>query len=126
MATQAEIDILIDISVRNFATEAFHDMALNRILHLMNQNGSGGAPSQPPAGYFPTMFVDQTNFTTATDCPIPALNGYNLAVFWEDTQRHLKKGSEWIPFVGGGFTILIPGFDATANNYWFSLTPALV
>ena len=37
------IDILIDTYVRNFATEAFHDMQLNRILHLLNQNGGSGS-----------------------------------------------------------------------------------
>ena len=126
MASQANIDILIDTYVRNFATEAFHDMQLNRILHLLNQNGSGGAPSVPPAGYFATLFVTQANFTTAIDCPITALNGYNIAVFWNDVQRYLKKGTEWNPFTGGGFTILLPGFDATTQTFTFAITPALV
>lgn len=128
MASQASIDILIDASVRNYAPAAFHNMALNQILHLLNQNTGSGGSTAPPAGYFPGLFVTQANFSDATDCPIPSLNGYNLMIFYNDANRYLIKGVDWQVLVGGGFTILIPGFDATAGGFTatFALTPAAV
>ena len=120
------IDILIDTYVRNFATEAFHDMQLNRILHLLNGGSGSGGSTAPPAGYFPGVIVTQANFSNATDCPVTALNGYNLLVFYNDASRYLIKGTDWQVLVGGGFSILIPGFDATASGFTctFILTPA--
>lgn len=129
MATQAAVDILIDEFIDNYGVKAFHNMNLNRILHLINGNsGMGGLSTDPPAGYFPTIFVTQADFTTATDCPVSALNGYNLAVFYNDASKYLKKGTEWQILVGGGFTILLSGFDATLSGFTatFALTPALV
>lgn len=123
MATQADIDVLIDDKIRNYAVEAFHDLALNRILHLLNQNTTSSGPG---SGSFGTIFVTSADFSDATNCPLPALNGYNIALFWNDVPKYLKKGTDWTPRVGGGFTILIAGFDATANAVNIVVTQAAV
>lgn len=127
MATGAYIDGLIDTSVRNYPPEAFHNMALNTILHLINQNaGSGGGGSGSAS--FATTFVTGASFSSATNCPIVSLNGFLLAIFYNDANKYLKKGVDWTPLVGGGFTILMPGFNATTTNIndTFVLTPAAV
>jgi hypothetical protein len=106
----------INAVVRNYAPDAFHNMGMNNILLLFVQwidsiagSGSGtAAPSVVP--------VTAANFTTATDCPQPLLNGDSLVIFWNDVGKFLTKGTDWIDFVGGGFTIIIPGFDATGVN----------
>lgn len=126
MATTADIAILIDQFIDNYGVKAFHNMNLNRILHLMLGLSGTGLSTAPPSGYFSTVFKTQADFTSATDCPITALNGYNLAIFYNDVNRYLIKGVDWQVKVGGGFTILIPGFDATAGGFTaiFAITPA--
>lgn len=127
MASIADVQALIDDFIDNYGVKAFHNMNLHRILSLMLQIlGSGGGSTSPPNGYFPTLTITQADFTTATDCPIPALDGYNIEVFYNDVSRYLDIGTDWQVFVGGGFTILIPGFDATASGFKckFKLTPA--
>lgn len=109
----------INAYIRNYAVSAFHDMRLNSILLRICQqlDGiSGGVVTNPPA-----IQVTQVNFTSATDCPIPSLNGHSLAIFWNDANRFLIPGTDFTPYVGGGFTILIPGFDATSINVFMTI-----
>lgn len=63
--------------------------------------------------------VTSTSFSTGVDCPLPALNGMALNIFWNDANRYLTQGVDWTPLAGGGMTILIPGFNATTTNYSF-------
>lgn len=123
MATTADIDVLIDQYCKAYAPEFFHDLNGNRILHLINQNAGGGGGG---GAAFSTLFVTSADFTTDTVCPIPALNGQKLALFWNDVPKYLKKGTDWTPLVGGGFTILVPGFLALSNSYTIVITPAAV
>jgi hypothetical protein len=67
------------------------------------------------------MAVTSLDFSTSTQCPIPSLNGMALSIFWNDLNRYLIPGTEWSPLAGGGFTVLIPGFDASTTNYSFYL-----
>jgi hypothetical protein len=87
------------------------DATANSYSFTLYSNTGPGTPG-------PALFTS-SNFTTATNCPIPAYNGMQLAVFWNDANRYLVQGIEWNPLSGGGFTILLPGFDATTTNYSF-------
>lgn len=109
---------LINQKVRNYPLESFQDMNMNSILIQIVQqidNVIGGGPISEAN----CLSVTQANFTTTKDCPLTALNGFSLAIFMQDVGNFLVKGRDWQDYPGGGFTMLIPGFDATANNYQF-------
>jgi hypothetical protein len=119
MSANAEnIKVLINQKVRNYAVDSYKDMALNRILLMMTDladsyGGGGGNGS---------VIVQATsaNFTNTTDCPLTTLAGKNIAVFWNENQRFIEKDAiEWDDLPGGGFRVLIAGFDATAANFHF-------
>lgn len=71
-----------------------------------------GAPPGP-------LNFTSASFTSATNCPITQYNGMTISVFWNDAGRYLVAGTEFTPLAGGGFTVTVPGFDATANSYSF-------
>lgn len=71
--------------------------------------------SSPPG---PQPFTS-SSFSGSTICPVVAFNGMTLQIFWNDAQRYLVQGTDFTPLSGGGFTIIIPGFDATTTNYSF-------
>lgn len=66
---------------------------------------------------FSMRTVASANFSTAVNCPLPALNNDSLQLFWNDLGRYLNEGTEWQNLSGGGFKVLVPGFDATLNSY---------
>lgn len=66
---------------------------------------------------FSMRMVKSTNFSTTVNCPLPALINDSLQIFWNDAGRYLDEGTEWQNLSGGGFKILVPGFDAAANSY---------
>lgn len=66
-----------------------------------------------------TFKFTSADFVNATDCPAPALNGLGLAIFFNENQIFLNAGIGFSYLPGGGFRILIPGFDAMSNNYTF-------
>lgn len=110
---------LINQYIRNYAVDAFKDQRLNMILNLMMQymiansgGGGGGTGSQ-------FLFVTSSSFINATDCPLVALNGKTLAITWVDQGKILIQGVDWTPYVGGGFTIIIPGFDSSQADFTF-------
>lgn len=79
--------------------------------------GSGGSGGSG----FSIHPLTSSNFSTAVNCPIPALNNDSLQIFWNDLQRFLTEGTEWQNLSGGGFRILVPGFNATSNSYNLTL-----
>ncbi|HMI62487.1 MAG TPA: hypothetical protein VK518_16335 [Puia sp.] len=81
-----------------------------------NAVGAGGV-----SGGFSLRTITSANFTSATDCPLPALLGDSLQVFWNDLGRFLDQGTEWVYLAGGGFRILQPDFDATTANFSFKV-----
>jgi hypothetical protein len=107
---------IINLRVRNYPLESFQNMWMNTILNLLvdlaDTGGSGGSSES-------ALKVVSANFTTATDCPLSALNGENLAIYWNDANKFLDSATDFTPYVGGGFTILIPGFNSTTANYTF-------
>jgi len=113
MSITTNIQNDINTYVRNYPVESFHDMRLNSILLRMCQlldSISGGTVTNPPA-----VTVTSANFTTAVDCPIPSLNGHNLSILWGDVPKLLIQGTDFSLYAGGGFTMLIPGFNASVN-----------
>lgn len=83
--------------------------------HIID-GGSGGGGSG-----FSIRDIVSSNFSTSVNCPLPALNNDSLQVFWNDIGRFLLEGTEWQNLSGGGFKILLPGFDATSNSYTLTL-----
>jgi len=103
--------------VRNYPLQSFQNLRLNSILLRLANGGTGGGGGG--SGFNPVP-VTSANFTTATDCPLIALNGLNLLIFFNESQKFIyQETGDWTPLVGGGFTILIPGFDSTTANYHF-------
>ena len=68
-------------------------------------------------------FVDATNWNGANSYGQPILPNYTLQVFWNDVNRFLEQGTEWVRTTNGiqilnnGTTIT--GFDASVNDYVF-------
>ena len=103
---------------RNYATEFFHDMNGNRILLQLVQwiDGISGGTFQA-ASMVP---VTRADFTHATKCPLIALNGKNLNIYWNEGNKWIEKDAgEWTDLVGGGFQITIDGFNSGDANYHF-------
>lgn len=122
MSAQGDlVDQLIDQYVRNYARDAFHDLRLNRILHLLRglADSSGGGVAGPGSNLVPVTSAD---FSNATDCPIPALNGATIEIFFNENNKFIEKDlGEWTDLVGGGFRILISGFNKADANYHFKV-----
>ena len=60
------------------------------------------------------------DFSNSTDCPIPSLNGRNIAIYMNEVSRFLEKDAgEWQDLLGGGFRILLNGFNASSATYHF-------
>lgn len=110
---------LVNLYVRNDGVKAFHNLNLNTILLLLTEladSGGGGSTG--------TLCVEVTSadFSGPTTCPLPALNGVNYALFYDEGGRHLHQAAgEWSYLTGGGFTVNLPGFDSTASTVHFVL-----
>lgn len=84
-------------------------------------HGTGGgavSPVNPSLGTYliPIMSVD---FTNATEYDNPLIVGKQLEIFWNDIPRYLN--SDEYGMTSTGIEILVPGFDATINNYTFKI-----
>jgi hypothetical protein len=77
--------------------------------------GTGGGSG------FSIRLITSSSFSTSVNCPLPALNNDSLQIFWNDLGRFLQEGSEWQNLAGGGFKILVPGFNASSSNYSLTL-----
>lgn len=119
MSANAEnIKILINEIVRNYPVEAFKNLGLNRILlmltDLADSYGGGGGNGSV------VVKATSADFINATDCPLTTLAGKNIAVFFNENSRFIEKdASEWDDLPGGGFRVLVSGFDSTTFNYHF-------
>lgn len=109
-------------------------------IQINNLQGSGGGGNLPPqtghegevlatngtTSYWTSNHVSVTSadFTTATDCPIPALALNTFSLFWASGLANYiyEDINQWEYLVGGGFRILIPGFDSTLSNERFELS----
>lgn len=86
-----------------------------RSWHRVDSGSAGGGSG------FSIRAVTSSSFSAPADCHLPALNNDSLQIFWNDLGRFLVEGSEWRNIAGGGFSILVPGFDATVNSYSLTL-----
>lgn len=113
--------VLINTFVRGYAVEAFKDLRMNNILLLMLDmiEGTQGGSVTPVI----TEAVTSAAFANATDCPLPDFEGREIIVFWNEASRYIKKDAgEWDDLPGGGFKVLVDGFDSTADLYHFVIT----
>lgn len=119
MSAAAEnLKILINQYCRNDGINFFHNLRGNNILlqivALADAAGGGGG-----TGSF-VIEVTSANFSNSTDCPLTTLAGKNIAVFYNEIGRFLEKDSgEWTDLAGGGFRVLIAGFDSTQATFHF-------
>lgn len=114
---KALIAALIDEFIGNYAVTAFHNMNLNRILHLLLDlaaSGSGGG-----GGLAFALPVTSADFINATDCPIVSVAGQNLFIIWAEGSKIMVQGIDFTLLVGGGFSVTIPGFDSTTDTFHF-------
>lgn len=106
--------------IRNYAPDAFSDFNLNRILILITQladaNGGGGPVASGQYKFRSADFVDPGS-GKKTDVVAPILLGFDLSVFVNQYQRYLDPDTEFSLLAGGGFRILVPGFDASTDNF---------
>ena len=116
--TGANLSAQINQYITSYGVKAFHNKELNSILlQIIQWIDSGGTtgPVTAPA----VLVVTSANFTTGVDCPIPAYNGHTIAVLWCDIPKPLVQGVDFTPYVGGGFTMLTPGFNSGSATYTF-------
>jgi hypothetical protein len=83
---------------------------------------SGGGVTVTPGGGgagegFP-LYVVSADFDNATEYTNEVINGKNIFVYMNEINRLLTPNTEF-SVSGGTVTILIPGFDATVNDYHF-------
>lgn len=118
----SDIQIALNMTnqyVRNYAVDSYKDQRLNTILNIILNNLAGLVGNvNANIGNAPIL-VTSANFINATDCPLTAFAGLQLAVFWNDQNRYLKESTDWTPLSGGGFQILIPGFNSADGSYEF-------
>lgn len=75
-----------------------------------------------PSWMSPHRSITSSDFTNATQCPLPDLAPFSLSIFWSDLPNFIySDAGQWTPLPGGGFEVTIPGFDATNSNYHFEL-----
>lgn len=104
----------------------------------INNLGGGGSAGLPPeagnSGKFlatngTTPFwmgahksITQADFSSAKECPLPELAPFSFSIYWSDLANFIyADAGQWAYLPGGGFEILIPGFDATGSNCNFEL-----
>lgn len=119
MSANAEnIKVLVNKYIRNYPADAFLNQRLNSILlqivDLADTAGGGGGDGSV------IIPLTSADFTTATDCALTSLAGKGIAVYFNENSKFLEQDAgEWADLVGGGFRVLIPGFNSTTANYHF-------
>lgn len=90
-------------------------------------NGSGGSitPISPsiPTGGVEWVVVRSAQFSNATDYVNTDYLTVNFRLFGNWIARYLEPGTEWDYLPGGGFRILIAGFDSGTFDYEIYLDP---
>ena len=119
MSANAEnIKSQINKFIRNYAADAFLDQRLNSILLQMVDlaDAAGGGIGNGSV----VVPLTSADFVNATDCALTSLAGKSIIVFMNETSRFLlKDAGEWSDLAGGGFRVLLTGFDSTTQNYHF-------
>lgn len=89
-----------------------------RAAYIISQGGGGtvvvpGADADGPIW----IRITSADFANSTDWLEPDVDGETFFLIGNWISRVLYPDTEWEYISGGGFRILIPGFDATADNY---------
>lgn len=119
MSANAEnIKVQINRYIRNYAADAFLNQRLNAILlqmvDLADAAGGGGGNGSV------VVELTSADFVNATDCALTSLAGKSIIVFMNESSRFLEKDAgEWADLSGGGFRVLLSGFNSTLQNYHF-------
>ena len=116
---------------------AYNNVAFDtssRILTLYRFNGDsstviipGGSGGGGGGGGLVYKKVNSVDFANDTAYINSTLLGSQYLIYWNEANRFLYQNgddvslNEWHYNAGGGFTITIPGFNATGNNYHFYL-----
>jgi hypothetical protein len=106
-------------------------------IQMNNLPGSSGGSLPPQTGHegeflytngvsaawlSPSLSLTSANFTSATECPLPDLEFSKFSLYYSDLANFIYEDiNQWVYLTGGGFEVLIPGFDANANNVHFEL-----
>lgn len=69
-------------------------------------------------------FIDSTHWAGANSVNQAILPNYRLQVFANFVARYLLQGTEWTR-TAAGIQIIMPGFDATVNDYEFYIDISL-
>jgi hypothetical protein len=86
------------------------------VTQLCSQGGSLGGSI--PVFNIPSP-ITSPDFTNATDYNNTALKYVNYFLFLNDASNYLLEGVEYVKIPTGGFTILLPNFNALTNFYTF-------
>jgi hypothetical protein len=87
-------------------------------------NGGSTSPVSPIIGIITPIritevdFIDATHWAGQNSVGQPILSAYRLQVFANFVARYLSEGTEW-ERTGSGINVLLPGFDATTQQYEF-------
>jgi len=63
--------------------------------------------------------ITSPDFSNSTDYVNTALKYVDYFLFLNDASVYLLEGTDYVKIAGGGFTILLPNFDASINFYTF-------
>lgn len=103
--------------IRGYVPDYADDLNLNRILLQMVALADAGGGNTISAT---KKRVTSSDFSTNTECPISAFKGFTLAVWWVQGQKYLESSAgEFGYLAGGGFQVLLPGFNKNDDNYIF-------
>lgn len=126
MTVAQNIRNFINTWIKADAVAAFQNNRLNTALNMLNSSVETLSAGVSDAR---VVHVTQANFINATDCPITSLAGKTISVYMntDDMKRFLRTWgtAEWTDLVGGGFKILIDGFDGTSENLDFYVYPTI-
>lgn len=117
-SSAADLDLVGNylISICRHSSKAEGVLALN--------NGGTVAPITPSTGaasVFPIR-INSADFSTATEYNDTRILGKNLMIFVDQVnQQWLNSGAGNFAYTLTGIQLLIPGFDATANNYTITI-----
>lgn len=113
------IQTQINQFIRGYVPDYSNNLNLNRILNLILQLAdSGGTSGSGTLGE--ALRITSANFSNTTDCPLPALNGVDIGIYYGEGGKFLELDlGEWSVLTGGGFKVTIPNFDSTLQVYHF-------
>lgn len=91
---------------------------INNVTSGIMVNPSGFMPIISPIRITELDFVDATHWDGQNSINQAIMYNYTLQVFGNFIARYLLQGTEWVR-TPNGIEIIMPGFDATTNQYEF-------